>query len=172
MITLDADRAECLVFTYKEGLLSPMAHDLKLRVTRLTIELDDAELHARFDAASLRVVCAIKGGREAPGALSQRDRASIEDNISSDVLHSRKYPEILFDSTSLSLKEGRAEVRGTLTLHGRSRELVLSATRGDDGRYHAETRLNQPDFGIKPFTAMLGAMKIRPEVLIRLSLPA
>jgi len=38
---LDASTAECLVFTEKEGLLSGVAHDLKLRVERFRLRIDD-----------------------------------------------------------------------------------------------------------------------------------
>ena len=43
--------SEAFVFTFKDGLLSPLAHDLKLRVTKLEI----GEKRATFDASSLRV---------------------------------------------------------------------------------------------------------------------
>jgi hypothetical protein len=35
----------------------------------------------------------------------------------------------------------------------------------------AEIKLHQPDFGIKPFTAALGALKVKPDVVVRVSVP-
>jgi hypothetical protein len=35
----------------------------------------------------------------------------------------------------------------------------------------AQVVLHQPDFGIKPYSAMLGALRIRPDVRIELSVP-
>ena len=32
-------------------------------------------------------------------------------------------------------------------------------------------RLHQPDFGIKPYSALLGTLKIKPEVTVRCSVP-
>ncbi len=36
----------------------------------------------------------------------------------------------------------------------------------------AEVRLQQPDFGIRPYRAMLGTLRVQPDVLIRMSVPA
>jgi hypothetical protein len=35
----------------------------------------------------------------------------------------------------------------------------------------AEVKIHQPDFGIKPYTAALGALKVKPDVLVRVSVP-
>ena len=62
MRRLDAGTAECLVFTYREGLAAAMGHDLKLRVGSFAIEIDEAarRVDARFDARSMRVVAAVR----------------------------------------------------------------------------------------------------------------
>ena len=58
----DASTAEVLVFTFKEGLLSPLAHDLKLRVTRFSLEVAETSdsVAAEFDPRSLVVLTAMK----------------------------------------------------------------------------------------------------------------
>ena len=53
MARYDASNAKVQVFTFKDGLLSAMAHDLKLEVTRFEL---DSEGVSTFDAGSLRVV--------------------------------------------------------------------------------------------------------------------
>ena len=35
----------------------------------------------------------------------------------------------------------------------------------------AELKLHQPDFGIKPYSAALGALKVKPDILVRVSVP-
>src|SRR4051812_4209200 len=40
---IDPASAECLVYTFKEGLLSAVAHDLKIRVERFEIEVTPGE---------------------------------------------------------------------------------------------------------------------------------
>lgn len=170
MKRLDARTASCFVFTFKEGLLSAVAHDLKLSVSRFTVELadDGAAIEARFDAASLRVVSAMRDQRELPTALSARDRRTIESNLSDDVLHARRHPEIVFRSTAIARDQDRATLDGELSLHGRTRPLRLAATR-TGGEWKVETRLHQPDFGITPYTALLGTLRVAPHVVIRLS---
>ena len=102
MASFDASSAECSVFTYKEGLLSAVAHDLKIRVTKFTIavEEDTGAITAEFDAASLRVVCAMSDSKDAPDSLTAANKREIETNIVRDVLQAREYPEIRFTSTA------------------------------------------------------------------------
>jgi hypothetical protein len=66
MPKLDASQVQCQVLTYKEGLLSAVAHDLKLAVTKLSIEFDpdSKKIDATFDPTSLTVHCAMKDGEE------------------------------------------------------------------------------------------------------------
>jgi polyisoprenoid-binding protein YceI len=160
MARFEPPAADCRVFTYKEGLLSPVAHDLEIEVTRFHVEVDGA-VSARFDAASLRVV------RSIGGTLSARDRAEIERNIRDHVLHAARYPWIEFRSTEIA----DHTVRGVLSLCGRERPLTVEARREGE-RTVVEATLHQPDFGIKPFTAMLGTLRIRADVRVRVSVPA
>ena len=82
MAVYDASNAECHVYTYKEGVLSAVAHDLKIRVTKFRIEVDPVaeSVNAEFDATSLRVVCAMEGSDENHGSLRSGDKAKIERN--------------------------------------------------------------------------------------------
>jgi polyisoprenoid-binding protein YceI len=167
----DERTAECTVLTFKDGLLAAVAHDLQLRVSRFTVEVadDGSAVSARFDAASLRVVAALRDGRPSD-ALSARDRRSIEASIADEVLEVRRYPEIRFRSTSVAQAGERAEIAGELTLHGHTRPLALAAARRD-GKWRAEVALQQPDFGITPYTALLGTLRIQPRIVIRVLVP-
>jgi hypothetical protein len=173
MPTHDATTATCHVFTFKEGVLSAVAHDLRIRVERLTIEIDEAAgtVHARFFADSLRVDCAMKGEREDFAALSDRNKREIEGNIAGEVLHARRYPEIVFRSGQIVGDGDERRIEGTLLLHGRERPLRATARR-QAGRWTAEVELRQPDFGIRPYSAMLGTLRIHPIVRVRVSVPA
>lgn len=213
MPTLDASAVECHVLTFKEGALSALAHDLELRVTRLTLQIDreaaaagDASsrasaaaaapfrITARFAADSLQVLHALKDGRPTD-QLSASDRRKIEKTITGDVLDVRRHPDIRYEGTATPLGTGtgsgdadgsgsgdglgdgsadagrsRLAITGELTLQGRRRPLGLTAHLRD-GRWHAEATLHQPDFGVQPYSALLGALKIRPDVRVRISLP-
>jgi polyisoprenoid-binding protein YceI len=166
------DTATCEVLTFREGLLSAAGHDLVLRVGAFTIDVDPAapSVTARFDSTSLRVVAALRDGR-AVAAPSAADARDIERTIREKVLQAARFPEIRFGSTAATPRPDGYEVRGTLTLAGRSREISFTA-REAHGRVEAEVRLHQPDFGIRPYSAMLGALRVKPDVLVRISLPA
>lgn len=173
MIRLGPPIAECRVFTRREGLLAGLGHDLELGVTRFDIRIDEAKraVDASFDAASLRVLRAFRDQPDNVIDVSDADRRSIEDNIRRDVLESNRHPEIRFRSTRVVDVEGGFDVTGRLALHGKEREITLHLRREGD-RYAASVTLQQPDFGIKPYRAMLGAIKVHPEVVVRTSVPA
>jgi polyisoprenoid-binding protein YceI len=170
----DASTAECLVFTFKEGLLSKIAHDLKIQVTRFTVTIDDATqaITAELDARSLRVLGAVKDGRDDAHALSEADKAKIAGQIVDDVLHASEYPAVRFASTAVTARaDGGYDVTGNLTLHGVTR-LVSTRTQLEDGRQVAEFVIHQPDYGIKPFKALMGTLKVQADVRVRCSIPA
>lgn len=173
MLRFDETSAECLVLTFKEGLLAAVAHDLKIRVSRFAIEIDEERrsVVGRFDPSSLRVVCAVSDGRDAPETLSAANRAEIESSIARYVLEPARHPEIRFASRSVEDRAGGGySVDGTLSLHGVERPLRVEVRRVE--RAHvAEARLHQPDFGIEPYRAMLGALRVQAEVAVRLTLP-
>ncbi len=168
------DNADVLVFTFKEGLLSAVAHDLEIRATRFSIRIDPETkvIDATFDARSLRVMGAMKDGARAHGALSESDKHKIEENIAGDVLHVKKHPEIRFTSTSVEEDASGTgyRVRGRLTLAGQTHEIAFVSRTDGEGQV-AEIKLDQPTWGIKPYSAMLGTLKIKPEVIVRVALP-
>ena len=172
MARYDAYNSECLVFSFKDGLLARLAHDLKLQVERFSIEVDETtrQIKATFDPSSLQVVCARVDGRDDLSTLSKGDKKKIYDNVTKDVMRTRKHPEIRFDSTNVVERGEGFAVEGTLQMYGNSRNIQTSV-RAEGERWIAEMKIHQPDFGIKPFTAALGALKVKPDVMVRLSVP-
>ena len=166
MTRFGADTATCEVFTFREGFLAAAGHDLKLRPERFEIEADGHSVRARFDAASLRVVAAMRGGREDPGALSGRDRQEIERTCAREVLEADRFPEIAFTSNEISADA----VRGTLRLHGRELSGEF-AVRRDGERAVAEVEIDVRRFGIRPYAAMLGALRVSPRVRVVVTTP-
>lgn len=172
MARYDAYNSECLLFSFKDGLLARLAHDLKLQVERFSIEVDDTtrQIKATFDPSSIQVVCAQVDGRDDPSTLSKGDRKKIHDNVAKDVLRTRKHPEICFNSTNVVERGEGFAVEGRLQMYGKSRNIQTSV-RSDGDRWVAEVKIHQPDFGIKPYTAALGALKVKPDVVVRVSVP-
>lgn len=167
MRKLDAETAELEVFTFKEGALSGLAHDLRLRATAFELEIDDetGTVKARVDPKSLRVESAMPGGGEAPSLLSASQRAEIERNIQLAVLHGERFPEIAFEGRF----EGAA-LEGELLLHGVRRPVRLQL-RSEDETQIAEVELEQRDFGITPFKALLGALRVQSRVRVVARVP-
>lgn len=163
MARYDAAAVKVVIFTFKEGLFSAVAHDLKLEITRLTVDVDGASVRAEFDPGSLRVITPMKDGAENPNAIPRLLYGEIEKNTFADVLEVKRYPTISFASTAIT----ETEVVGQLTLHGKTKEV-----RGRRAGQTAEFSLDQRDFGIKPFSAMLGALKVKPVVTVQVTLPA
>lgn len=162
MARYDASTAEVLVFTFKEGLLSAVAHDLKLKVARFTVDRDGDSVKAELHADSLQVVTPMKDGAENPGAVPRMVYGEIEKNAAGE-LEVKKHPLITFTSTSLT----ETEVVGRLTVRGVTRDV-----RGRRTGNSAEFQLDQRDFGMKPFSAMLGTLKVKPNVVVKVTLPA
>ncbi|MDF1562713.1 MAG: YceI family protein [Deltaproteobacteria bacterium] len=163
--------ARCEINTFKEGLLSRVAHDLAIAVERFEVTIGpEGELEASFAADSLKTLHALKKGAPAPKALSAKDLRTIDASIRDEVLGSGRMPTITYRGRVEEAGE-TARIDGTLSLHGVERRLRLEARRAGD-RWEAEVELNQPDYGIRPFTALMGSLKIKPEVRIKISLPA
>jgi len=171
VMRFDQSTATCQVFTYKEGLFSALAHDLRINVTSFVVDLDEEYMiQASFDTRSLHVDCAMVDGEARYDLLSETSRREIDENILKDVLDSATYGEISFSSASVSKENSAYLVKGSLTMHGNSRELTFTVHEKEDTRI-AEILLHLPDFGIVPFSALFGAIKIKPDVLIQVVIP-
>jgi hypothetical protein len=169
----ERDGGEVRVFTFKEGLLSAIAHDLEIACERFTITWDEArtKVTATFDGSSLRVLHPVVHGRPSPGTLSPRDLAKIESTITADVLRARGGSrEIRFESSSVTSEDDGFSLRGTLSLNGRTNE-ISARVRMDGVRYVTELVLDQTRWGITPYSAMMGTLKIKPEIRVRVSVP-
>jgi polyisoprenoid-binding protein YceI len=162
------DEGHLVLRVYREGFASAMGHDLVLEVTRwnaeVTVDGDDltrSSLTATADVQSLEV-------REAKGGakpLSDSDRADIKKNIEK-TLDTRRYSEIAFRSTAVKPSAGnRVTVAGDLTIKGSAHpaELELAI---EDSRAKATTTVVQSQWGIKPFSALMGALKVRDAIEI------
>ena len=161
MPSYDAKAVDCRVTVSPEGMASSMGHIVDLQVTELSFDVgEDDAITAEFDADSLQVVS------EGP---KDSDRKDIQKNAAK-TLEVNKYPKFRFRSTSVQRDGDRARIDGELTLHGKTNPISTEA-RDDGQRWVAEVTIDQRDYGIKPFSAMLGALKVKPEVQIKISVP-
>ncbi len=165
---------EVALFTFKEGLLSRVAHNLRLHVEHFTITRDGDNITARFESSSIVVDGVMHGVRLDPDALGQRDRSKITQTIRDEILRSRLHPSIEFRGR-LELPDLRAV--GELTLVGVRRPLTILGRRerGDtpeSERVRASFDLQPSDFGIAPYKALAGAIRVQDRVRVDLDLDA
>lgn len=161
------------VKTFKEGLLSKMGHDLVIDVKQWSakIQLDSAEppagsIEVDLDPKSLTIV--------GPGDLTDKDKNEIRGNIEKDVIQWAKFPSIAYKSTGVSNVKsaggkGTATVNGQLTLHGQTQSVDLPVSFepvANGVRVHGEVAIQQTRFGIKPYKAPLGVIKVKDEFKI------
>ncbi|MCA9538889.1 MAG: YceI family protein [Myxococcales bacterium] len=155
------------VFTYKEGLLSKVAHDLRLSCDRFEVQLDGEQVTARFWPGTLVVDGVMRDGRLDAGGLSASDKAKIRSNIQNEILHTGRHAEAQFVG---SLSGGR--LSGKLTMLGRTVE-VSAPVQVDEGRARGRVTLTPTRWGITPYRALFGAIKLqdRVEVAFDFALP-
>jgi polyisoprenoid-binding protein YceI len=103
-------------------------------------------------------------------ALGEDDKASIQQTIDDEVL---KRQGIEFRSTSVQAADGRISVEGELTLVGKARPIAFELAVGDDGKLGGSAVVKQSDWGIAPYSALFGTLKVVDEVEIAIdaSLP-
>jgi len=155
------------VFTFKEGLLSAVAHDLRLRLDPFSIEMDGESVRARIPLGSLRVDGVVRDGVVQPGGLDGRQRADIERAALRDVLHADRHPAAEFDGTAIPRGAG-FDVRGALALAGRSAPITFTME-GDGKSYRGRFALRPTAWGIQPYRALLGAIRLQDQVQIELT---
>jgi hypothetical protein len=83
---LDAARSRLAVYTFAEGFLSALAHDLELVAGDVSGTLDGEKVELRVPVAGLKVTGVMKKGRLDTGVLSAGDRDTIERQIRDEVL--------------------------------------------------------------------------------------
>lgn len=171
MLDLRTDHAALFIYVFKEGALSRVGHDLKLQLAQFDFQVSkEHAATATFDLRSITVVGAMHGGRASPSVLSPRDRRDIVKNMARSVLHTDRYPDAVFRSTRITSAGTRYRVAGNLKLHGVEQPLEFTATRAPS-EVTARIPFRLSDFGMKPYRALLGALKTQDEVVIEVRVP-
>jgi polyisoprenoid-binding protein YceI len=104
--------------------------------------------------------------------LSEKDKKTILGNAM-QTLKGTAHPELVLEASGLQVGEGRSRIDGQMSLAGETgpQTMDLAVTRLD-GRIavtaHAE--VVQTAFGIRPYSGMLGALKVTDAVEVRAEL--
>jgi hypothetical protein len=160
-----------LVFTYKDGLLARLAHDLQIDCGNFEIERTGDEIHGRFALGSLQVDGAVVRGRVAHDVLSEGDRRKIEDTMRGEILEARRFVDATVHGTIASSANGFT-VTATLELHGRTVALAPFGVTKRGALWTAELSIMPSRWGITPYRALAGALKLQDRVTIRVELDA
>lgn len=151
--------------TSRDGLAAQAGHDLTIDVTKwsgelvIGADLAPASLDARVELGSL-VVQAGTGGIK---PLTDRDKREII-ATARKVLSVDRYPDATFTASSFSPADDGGTIDGTFTLAGRSGPLRLEVRQTGPDRYRATATVRQTDFGIKPYSGFLGALRVSDPV--------
>lgn len=143
-----------------------LAHDLVLVATRwqgtLNVDGDNptaSSAQLSIDARSIEIVEAVGGLK----GLSDKDRRDIAKNIDEKVLETGRHPQLTFQSSSVTGNEPNFTAAGNMTIRGTTRPVNV-AINVNGTTVTAKATISQKDFGIKPFSAMMGAIKLRDDV--------
>ncbi len=100
----------------------------------------------------------------------EKDIADIEKDMGVKVLHPDNFPTVNFSSKAIHEKDGRYKINGDLSLHGVTKTIDFDID-SRSGNLKGMITLLQKGYGIKPFNAMIGTLKIKNEINIGFDLP-
>lgn len=153
------------VRTYREGLALKVGHDLILEATGWHATVATGEdgipvaVTLQANPTSLRVTRAEGGAKP----LSESDRTAIHDNIVRRVLGS---DAIVFRSESVGGPPDELSVAGELSIAGATRPATLTVAIEGGRRVTGALVIRQTDWGITPYRALMGALRVRDAVEI------
>jgi len=160
---------EIFVDTFREGLLAVVGHDLRIEAQRFELRAIAGSLTAKVDLSALRVLGSMVKGRLEPSSPSPSERAEIEQRIRNEVLDSARNREATLSATVQADGPGFM-ITGTLVLCGRSQPLRARVVRSADA-LETSVELAPSHYGIKPFRALGGTLRIADKVIVHVRLP-
>lgn len=158
---LGPDNASLTVETGRGGAAAKAGHDLTIDVTswEATLEVGDASsLQLSADPTSLHV----REGKGGMQPLGDDDKVDIRKTIDKDVL---KKQSISFTSSSVEEAGDGLKVSGDLEMGGKTNPVSFELSESG-GTLTGSAAVKQTDWGIKPYSALFGALKVNDEVKV------
>ena len=163
-LPIDRAHSTIMVYVYKTGILSTLAHNHEIEAPIESGEVKGSEgssVELRVSSSKLRVL---------DTEVSDGTRAKIQATLQGEVLDVGRFPEIHFQSTEV--KPSGTEhwiVHGNLDLHGQihpiSFEVALT-----NGLYEGTVLLKQSEFGITPVKVAGGTVRVKDEIKVAFSI--
>jgi len=164
--TLGPGDGKLTVKTGKAGAAAKAGHNLVIEVSTWSATIEagedpaDVSLALTADSRSLKVLDGGGGVKE----LSDGDMQDITATINKDVL---KGGAIEFRSRQANpTPDGRLHVQGDLNLLGTTRPIDFNLSVDDGGHLTGEATVKQSDWGMKPYSALFGTLKVSDEVQV------
>lgn len=164
--TLRPESGHLVVKTARTGLGAKAGHDLTIEVARWQ---GHAAVHTA-DPASSTVTISVEVDsfevREGTGGLkplTEADRTEIKRTLREKILRTAQHPTITFRSTRIGGSAESFTIEGDLTITGVARPVTVHG-RLADGRVRGSATVAQTGWGIRPYSAFFGALKLRDEV--------
>lgn len=169
---LTAADGELTVRTGVAGRAARMGHRLTLLMESWRIDLawsDGEPVSAQLivDVDSLQV----RSGEGGVTPLSGPEKGVARGNALK-TLDSKHFPTIEFHPDTIEATNGGYRLTGPLSIHGISKPCAVDVAVAElDGQWQltAQSEVRQSDFGIKPFSMMMGSMKVDDVVTISFS---
>lgn len=169
---LGPDSGRLLVRTGRSGLGRRAGHDLAIEVTRWSARtaVDPAEPANSTVTAEIEVDSfEVREGTGGVMPLTDADRAEIMKNVRGKVLHTSAHPMITFRSTAVEGTPESFTVEGDLTIMGVTRAVTVRGQVSGDRLTGAATVV-QSRWGIKPYSALFGQLRVADPVEIEFDL--
>jgi polyisoprenoid-binding protein YceI len=183
--TIDPAQSALVVQVFKDGVAARLAHDhvVQARAFSGTVAYDPQ----KPDTSTIQVTVEVESLQAddpatrrkfgLQGEPSVKDRAEIESAMKSDgQLAAARFPSVTFVSTSVAKQpDGRLLVTGRLTIRGVAQEVKFPAQIALEGsrlRGRVQFTFKQSSFGYQPYSAVLGAIKNKDEVILHVDLGA
>ena len=155
-----------LIRTARTGLGARAGHDLTLEVTqwRGSVALDTASPASSAVAVEAEVSSIeVREGTGGVKPLTDSDRAEIRRTLSGKILQAGRYPTVNFQSTLVGGSPEAFWIEGDLTIMGSTQPVTVHGSLAG-GRARGAATVTQSRWGIKPYSAFFGALRLRDEV--------
>jgi polyisoprenoid-binding protein YceI len=158
--------------TSRTGLGAKVGHDLTIEVGRwfgtATVDLGapaNSSVSVGIDVDSFEV----RDGTGGITPLTDSDRADIRKTIRDRILRTAQHPTMTFRSTRIGGSPESFTVEGELTIMGVTRPITVHG-RATEGGVAGTASVVQTRWGIRPYSAFFGALKLRDEVEVSFDL--
>jgi polyisoprenoid-binding protein YceI len=164
---------QLILKTGRTGLGRRAGHDLTIEVTQweATATVDPADPAASSVTVTVDVDSfAVREGTGGVKPLTDGDRAEIKRTFQREILHTDRHPSITFQSTQVTGTPETFAIEGELTILDQTRPVTVRGSAADGDRLRGGGTVVQSQFGIKPYSAFFGALKLADEVEIAFEL--